>query len=97
MEYSLTSVKKYKKTSQFKEVMGQLMKNKAAVAGLVFLIFLIIVSASADLLFDYDTQVIEQNISQPFSGLPWPIPLAQTSTAEISWPVWFTAAVCPCR
>ena len=51
MEYSLTSVKKYKKTSQFKEVMGQLMKNKAAVAGLVFLIFLIIVSASAALLF----------------------------------------------
>ncbi len=69
MEYSLTSVKKYKKTSQFKEVMGQLMKNKAAVAGLVFLIFLIIVSASADLLFDYDTQVIEQNISQ---RLQWP-------------------------
>ena len=69
MEYSLTSVKKYKKTSQFKEVMGQLMKNKAAVAGLVFLIFLIIVSASAALLFDYDTQVIEQNISQ---RLQWP-------------------------
>lgn len=69
MEYSLTSVKKYKKTSQFKEVMGQLMKNKAAVAGLVFLISLVIVSASADLLFDYDTQVIEQNISQ---RLQWP-------------------------
>lgn len=69
MEYSLTSVKKYKKTSQFKEVAGQLMKNKAAIAGLVFLILLVLISVSADLLFDYNTQVIEQNISQ---RLQWP-------------------------
>ena len=69
MEYSLTSEKKYKKTSQFKEVAGQLLKNKAAVAGLVFLILLILVSLSADLLFDYNTQVIEQNISE---RLQWP-------------------------
>lgn len=61
--------KKYKKTSQLEETMRQLAQNKAAMAGLVFLIFLILVSLSADMLFDYKTQVIEQHISQ---RLQWP-------------------------
>lgn len=66
---SPTIAKKYKKTSQLKEIMNQLVKNKAAMAGLVFLLLLVVISLSADLLFDYDTQVIEQNISQ---RLQWP-------------------------
>lgn len=49
--------------------MGQLKKNKAAMAGLVFITLLILISLSADLLFDYDTMVVEQNISQ---RLQWP-------------------------
>lgn len=61
--------KKYKKTNQLWEVMGQLKKNKAAMAGLVFITLLILISLSADLLFDYDTMVVEQNISQ---RLQWP-------------------------
>lgn len=70
MDYSSPAiVKKYKKTNQLKEIMSQLIKNKAAMAGLVFLMALIVISLSADLLFDYDTQVIEQNISQ---RLQWP-------------------------
>ena len=59
----------YKKNSQFKEIMNQLVKNKAAMAGLIFLIVLIFISLSADLFFDYDSLVIEQNISD---RLQWP-------------------------
>lgn len=59
----------YKKTSQLGEIMGQLRKNKAAMAGLFFLIVLVLISLSADLLFDYKTTVVEQNISQ---RLQWP-------------------------
>lgn len=61
--------KQYKKTSQVGEIMGQLKKNKAAMAGLIFIILLVLVSLSADLLFNYDKMVVEQNISQ---RLQWP-------------------------
>ena len=47
----------------------RLFKNKAAVAGLVFLIFLILMAIFADVLFDYNTQCINQNIPE---RLQWP-------------------------
>lgn len=58
-----------KKTNQLKETMILLSKNKAAMIGLFFLILLIIVSLAAPLLYDYQTQVIEQSISE---RLQWP-------------------------
>ena len=47
----------------------RLFKNKAAVAGLFFLIFLILMAIFADALFDYNTQCINQNIPE---RLQWP-------------------------
>ncbi len=58
-----------KKTSQFKEVMQRLAENKGAVFGLCFLILLILLAIFADVLFDYDTMVVEQHISE---RLQWP-------------------------
>ena len=57
------------KNSQFKDMVRRLFKNKAAVAGLFFLIFLILMAVFADVLFDYDTQCINQNIPE---RLQWP-------------------------
>ncbi len=57
------------KNSQFKDMVRRLFKNKAAVAGLFFLIFLILMAIFADVLFDYNTQCINQNIPE---RLQWP-------------------------
>ena len=57
------------KNSQFKDMVRRLFKNKAAVAGLFFLIFLILMAIFADALFDYNTQCINQNIPE---RLQWP-------------------------
>ena len=57
------------KNSQFKDMVRRLFKNKAAVAGLIFLIFLILMAIFADVLFDYNTQCINQNIPE---RLQWP-------------------------
>ena len=57
------------KNSQFKDMVRRLFKNKAAVAGLFFLIFLILMAIFADALFDYTTQCINQNIPE---RLQWP-------------------------
>ena len=42
----------------------RLLKNKAAVTGLVFMVLLILVAIFADFLYDYDTEVIAQNIQE---------------------------------
>lgn len=42
----------------------RLIRNKAAVFGLIFMTALLLVAIFADFLYDYDTQVIAQNISQ---------------------------------
>ncbi len=62
-------IKKYKKNNQAREIFSLLSKNKAAMFGLIFLVLLILVSLGADLLYDYDAKVIEQNISE---RLQWP-------------------------
>lgn len=70
MDYAVSAVtKRYKKASRLKEVMGQLAKNKAAMGGLIFLVLLITASLCAGLMFDYNTQVVAQNISE---RLQWP-------------------------
>ena len=42
----------------------RLLKNKAAVVGLVFMVLLILVAIFADFIYDYDTEVIAQNIKE---------------------------------
>lgn len=49
--------------------MARLFQNKAAVAGLIFLIILVLVAIFADVLFDFNTHVIGMNVPE---RLQWP-------------------------
>ena len=71
------------KNSQFKDMVRRLFKNKAAVAGLIFLIFLILMAVFADVLFDYDTQCINRTSRSVCSGRRPSIGSAPTSTGAI--------------
>lgn len=51
-------IKRYKKKSLWLETWSRLKKSKLAMFGLIILIALIVISLSADLIYDYDTQVI---------------------------------------
>lgn len=53
-----------KKSSFWKEVFIRMLRNKGAIIGMIVLVVIILISCSADLLFDYKTQVIAQNISE---------------------------------
>lgn len=57
------------KSNQFKETFQRLCENKAALAGMVFLILLIRVSICADFLFNYQETCVQQNIME---RLQWP-------------------------
>lgn len=57
------------KSNQFKETFQRLCENKAALAGMIFLILLIGVSICADFLFDYQETCVQQNIME---RLQWP-------------------------
>ncbi|MBQ2650998.1 MAG: ABC transporter permease [Clostridia bacterium] len=54
--------KKYKKQSQFKEIVKRLFRNRSAVMGMIIFLCIIVIALSADMLFDYETQVIKQDI-----------------------------------
>ena len=54
--------KKYKKQSQFKEIVKRLFRNRSAVLGMIIFLCIIVIALSADMLFDYETQVIKQDI-----------------------------------
>jgi len=51
----------YKKRSQGKEIWRRFRKNRLAMVGLVILSMLILMALSADLICNYQTQVVEQN------------------------------------
>lgn len=53
-----------KKTSQFTEIYRMLIKNKMAMVGLIILIILILLAVFADVIANYDTVVIKQNLSE---------------------------------
>jgi len=59
----------YMKKSQNSEVWRRLKRNKAAIAGLVCFVLILLIAVFADVLYDYNTQVIQQNIAQ---RLQWP-------------------------
>jgi peptide/nickel transport system permease protein len=56
--------KKYAKRSQMAEIWRRMKRNKGAMLGFAILVMLIFVALFADLLVDYETQVIGQNIAQ---------------------------------
>ena len=63
-----------KRESMAQEMFFRLLKNKGAVIGLIFLLLLILVSIFADVLYDYDTEVIAQNVSERLLKPSWEHP-----------------------
>ena len=59
-------IKKVKRKTRAQETWHRLIKNKGAVIGMVFLALLIVIALLAPVLFDYETDVIGQNISERF-------------------------------
>ncbi|HIU03089.1 MAG TPA: ABC transporter permease [Candidatus Onthocola gallistercoris] len=57
-----------KSRSQFGEVFHRLLKNKGAVIGMIFLLVLVIIALISPLAFDYETQVIGQNMADRLQG-----------------------------
>lgn len=57
-----------KARSQFVAVMMRLRKNKLAMLGLAILLFMAVIAICADLIADYETQVIAQNVSERLQG-----------------------------
>jgi peptide/nickel transport system permease protein len=70
----IQKTKKYKKRSQLAEVWQRLKRNKTAVLGLVIVILLFLMVIFADVLFDYDTVVIKQNIPDRLQSSSWEHP-----------------------
>jgi peptide/nickel transport system permease protein len=62
----MEQVKKVKRRTMAQETWHRLIKNKGAVIGMVFLVVLIVAALLAPYIFDYETQVIGQNISERF-------------------------------
>lgn len=60
--------KKYAKRSQIAEIWGRMKKNKGAMVGLAIVLILAFVAIFADVLLDYDTHVIGQDISNRLQG-----------------------------
>ncbi len=55
--------KKYKKQSQVKDIWFRLKKNKTAVLGLIIISTIIVLSILSGFIYDYDNDIINQNIS----------------------------------
>lgn len=62
------------KTSLMQETWQRLLRNRAAVVGLFFIVLLIVVSLGADLLYDYENDVVEQHIENRLLAPSWEHP-----------------------
>lgn len=67
--------KKVKKNGEFAEVWGRLRKNRRAMICLIVVALIFLIAASADLLFDYDSTVVQQNVREKLQGPSWAHPL----------------------
>jgi peptide/nickel transport system permease protein len=63
---ALARIRRYKKKSQFGTIWKRLKKNRMAIFGLVLFIAMMTVVLSADLYYDYEKDVIAQNLSTRF-------------------------------
>lgn len=66
--------KKYRKRSQGKEIMMRLVKNKGAIIGFVFLLILAGLALFANVIYDYEVDVIGQNMKERFIHPCWEHP-----------------------
>ena len=64
----------FQKNSQLKEMFRRLARNRGAMAGIVILSILLLMAMSADWLFDYETMVEANNISQRLIPPCWEHP-----------------------
>lgn len=74
MKTVVATEKVRKKRTRFGEVMHRLSKNKGAMAGLAIIAILVLIAVFADVLFDYENQVIAMNISDRLQGPSWEHP-----------------------
>ena len=86
---------KNKKKSQAAAVWRRLKKNKMAVLGLIILAVIIFFAVFADVFFDYETLVIQQNASLKLQPPPSSTGWAPTRWAATSWPGSSTAPGSP--
>lgn len=56
--------KKYEKQNQVKEIWKRLKKNKTSVLGLIIVSIIILLSIASGFIYNYDNDIINQNISQ---------------------------------
>lgn len=68
-----------KKRSRFKETWRRLKKSRNAMIGLALITIIILAALIAPLLFDYDTQVIQQNIPERLQVPSWTHPFGTDS------------------
>lgn len=62
----MADIKKRKSRSLWAEVWRRLVRNKGAMVGMAITILLVILACTADLIFDYDAQVVAQNLKERF-------------------------------
>lgn len=68
MKETATLKKNYKKRSTMAEVWRNLKKNKGAMLGLVIVLVLVFAALFADVIYDYDTDIIEQHMELRLQG-----------------------------
>jgi len=68
------ATKKYKKRSPLQDVWMRLRKNKAAMLGAVFILVLIFLMLFADVIYNYEEDVIKQNIPERLLAPCWEHP-----------------------
>lgn len=94
-EAELEILKKYKKRSEMGEIWRRLRKNKAAVLGLVMLFIIFMAAAFADVLYDYESEVVLPNYSSTLIAPAWSTRWALTSWDGMCWPVSSTVPGSP--
>jgi len=66
--------RKYKKRGPVAEVFHRLRKNKGAILGAIIILILILMAIFADVIYDYETDIIGQNLKQRFIKPCWEHP-----------------------
>lgn len=71
VEKEVSVTQRYKRRSQYGEVWRRLKKNKGAMLGLVIVCILTLIAIFADVLMDYDKQIIALNIPERLQSPSW--------------------------
>ena len=65
-KFTAAELQQYKKRSMFGEVWRNYKKSPSAMIGLVVLVIIIVVAIVAQFIYDYDTDIVQQNIKERF-------------------------------